>query len=75
MDFPMINDMIEEKDGEYWIACSSTTPYVDKTVILEGLKCRVYHPDAKVINTSLDGSDDEYECTHCKKSWWVEYDG
>lgn len=62
-------------DGTKWIKCSAENPQKEKSAIVEGVLCRTYHPDARIIDTSSCGSDDEYECPHCKKSWWIEYDG
>jgi predicted nucleic acid-binding Zn ribbon protein len=67
--------MIEEKDGVNWIACSSEHTFYENITTFKGVVCRVYHPDAKVLDSSMNGSDDKFECPHCKKSWWMEYDG
>ena len=64
-----MNEKIEKHtDGTLWVACNAESPKSGK--IFQGIN--VYHPDAK--STSY-GSDDNYECPHCKDDWWVEYDG
>jgi hypothetical protein len=56
-------------DQTKWIACVSNEPKPIR--IWNGLN--VYHPSAK-STSSHDGTDDFYECPHCKISWWVEND-
>lgn len=70
-------DIEYHTDGTPWIKCSAASPQAERTAIVDGALCTVYHPDAKVIDMT-DGSagwDEEYECPHCRKTWWVECDG
>lgn len=62
-------------DGTKWVACTAQLPKADRTVVIEGEPIRVYHPDARITETSSNGQDDHYRCPHCHKTWWVEYDG
>lgn len=62
-------------DGSLWVECTIESPKPDKTYWVDGLECRVFHPQAKVDYSSHGGEDDHYTCPCCKHGWWVEYDG
>lgn len=62
-------------DGTLWVACVAGSPQQFRSVNIEGEIAKVYHPDATVIGDGNGGSDDHYECPHCKLTWWVENDG
>lgn len=69
-----MTELIEEENGRYWIACNEANQFQTKVVTIGDKTCHVYHPNAKIIGESWDGSDDQYKCPHCNKTWWVEYD-
>jgi len=64
-------------DGTAWVACTKERPQLARTVRIDQIVCRVYHPEAVDLD---DGSevyegDSHYRCPNCKKDWWVERDG
>ena len=64
---------IETENGCRWLRCTQEHPVRKK--FLDDWT-RVYHPDAKVVNADCRvGYDENYECPHCKLTWWVETDG
>ena len=65
-----------DERGTAWVRCTANAPCCKKFVDVAGEQCRVYHPDAKVIEEDCSvGYDEKYECPHCRLSWWVECDG
>lgn len=61
-------------DGSAWTPCAAAFPKKDKTAIVDGIVCHVYHPDAKDLDDDPTGQDDHYECPHCGADWWIEHD-
>ena len=66
-------DRIEIARGKRWLKCTAENPCCKK-LLDDGT--RVYHPDAQVVSEDdTRGHDTQYQCPHCKLSWWVECDG
>lgn len=74
-------DIETHTDGTLWMECKLIKknftfiqlPKNLKSFTVEGNEINIYHPNYIEING--DGSDSEYQCKDCGKTWWVERDG
>ncbi len=65
-----------DEQGNGWVRCSAASPCREKSVVVDGERCNVYHPDAKVIGEDgSSGWDEHCKCPHCGLDWWIECDG